>query len=305
MSIVKSFAVGNGDMFYIKHNSDNFTIIDCNLEFESVNERIADLKQASKGKGISRFISTHPDQDHVGGIELLDAEMPIYNFYVVKNKAIKEVETESFKHYCKLRDDRKKAFYIYKDCTRKWLNLQDDVRGVSGINILWPDTQNADFNSALDECNSGNSYNNVSAVVRYQLEGGASVMWVGDLETEFMEKITDQIKLEKTTIVFASHHGRKSGKIPDTWLEKLDPQIVIIGEAPSRHLHYYTGYQTITQNSAGDITMDCVGNKVHFYASNPNYSHDGLTNEGMTAFKHYIGSLTVETEYTLPMKEAA
>ena len=29
MSIVKSFSVGNGDMFYINHGSDNFTIIDC------------------------------------------------------------------------------------------------------------------------------------------------------------------------------------------------------------------------------------------------------------------------------------
>ena len=31
MSIVKSFSVGNGDMFYIKHNSSSFTIIDCCL----------------------------------------------------------------------------------------------------------------------------------------------------------------------------------------------------------------------------------------------------------------------------------
>lgn len=31
MSIIKSFSVGNGDMFYIDHNSENFTIIDCNL----------------------------------------------------------------------------------------------------------------------------------------------------------------------------------------------------------------------------------------------------------------------------------
>ncbi len=29
MSIVKSFSVGDGDMFYIEHNSDSFTIIDC------------------------------------------------------------------------------------------------------------------------------------------------------------------------------------------------------------------------------------------------------------------------------------
>lgn len=28
MSIIKSFSVGDGDMFYIDHNSDNFSIID-------------------------------------------------------------------------------------------------------------------------------------------------------------------------------------------------------------------------------------------------------------------------------------
>ena len=31
MPLVRSFTVGNGDMFYIKHGSDNFTIIDCQL----------------------------------------------------------------------------------------------------------------------------------------------------------------------------------------------------------------------------------------------------------------------------------
>lgn len=29
MSVIKSFSVGEGDMFYIEHNSDNFTVIDC------------------------------------------------------------------------------------------------------------------------------------------------------------------------------------------------------------------------------------------------------------------------------------
>ena len=31
MSTVKSISVGEGDMFYINHNSDNFTTIDCCL----------------------------------------------------------------------------------------------------------------------------------------------------------------------------------------------------------------------------------------------------------------------------------
>ncbi|KVO76925.1 hypothetical protein WJ79_11325 [Burkholderia ubonensis] len=302
MSIVKSFSVGNGDMFYIKHNSDNFTIIDCNLTDENKDAIITELKNASAGKSITRFICTHPDQDHFGGIELLDDEMAIRNFYVVKNLAVKDTETDSFKRYCELRDDADKAFYIYKGCKRKWMNLGDDTRDTSGVSILWPDTNNADFKEALAACEVGESYNNTSAVIRYKLENGASVMWLGDLETGFMEKIEDHIKLEKTTIVFASHHGRDSGKIPDSWLEKLDPQIIVIGEAPSRHLNYYTGYQTITQNSAGDIIMDCVEGKVHFYVSNPTYiGPSKLNDESMTKFSNYIGSLDVEVEYTLDL----
>jgi len=31
MSEIKSFSVGEGDMFYIRHNTDNFTTIDCCL----------------------------------------------------------------------------------------------------------------------------------------------------------------------------------------------------------------------------------------------------------------------------------
>ena len=58
--------------------------------------------------------------------------------------------------------------------------------------------------------------------------------------------------------------------VSDAWLEKLDPQIVVVSEGPSRHLHYYTGYATMTQNMAGDITMHCVGNKVHFMGSSRN-----------------------------------
>ncbi|VIO79221.1 ComEC/Rec2 family competence protein [Bradyrhizobium ivorense] len=299
MTIIKSFAVGNGDTFYIRHASDNFTIIDCDLNDDNADGIIKELKEQSADRGITRFISTHPDDDHFGGIERLDAKMPILNFYVVKNKVIKEEETESFKHYCKLRDDTGKAFYIYKGCSRRWMNQDNDERGSAGISILWPDTSNAHFKEALADGEEGISYNNMSAVIRYAMNGGASFLWLGDLETEFMESITDSIKLEKTTVVFAAHHGRKSGKIPDSWLEKLDPQIIVIGEAPSRHLHYYTGYKKITQNHAGDILFDLQGDKVHIYASNPKYSRDDLDNENQNAFSGYIGSITVETEYTL------
>ncbi|HIF6625520.1 TPA: MBL fold metallo-hydrolase [Serratia marcescens] len=294
MSLIKSFSVGNGDMFYIRHNTDNFTIIDCHINRDNAENIIADIKKQAAGKGISRFISTHPDEDHFGGIELLDAAFKIYNFYVVKNKAIKAEETVSFKKYCELRDGDK-AFYISKNCQRKWMNLSDDQRDSAGLFILWPKTDNPYFTDALNASERGESYNNISAVVRYKLNDGASVMWLGDLETEFMENIADDIELQETTVVFASHHGRDSGKIPNSWLDKIKPKVIIIGEAPSRHLHYYTGYKTITQNRAGDVTMECVGRKVHFYVSCENYPNDKFDNEyaDNVELGRYIGSVNI------------
>lgn len=267
MPVIKSLSVGTGDMFYIVHGTDSFTMIDCNLKADNADEIIAELKQVSRTKSMSRFICTHPDEDHFRGIELLDKALPIQNFYCVKNDAQKSNLTDSFLHYQSLRDGDK-AFYLEKGVRRRWLNASDDTRPGAGVQVLWPNVDNPNYVAALRKCDAGESPNNVSCVLRYALKGGASFMWLGDLETEFMERIFDDIELEKTTVVFASHHGRKSGKIPDSWLEKLDPQIIVIGEAPSRHMHYYTGYKTITQNRAGHITMDCADGYVHFYVTN-------------------------------------
>ena len=128
--------------------------------------------------------------------------------------------------------------------------------------------------------------------MRYSRVNGVRMLWLGDLETAFMESIEDDISLSHVQIVFAPHHGRESGKIPDSWLERLKPKIIVIGEAPSRHLNYYTGYNTLTQNRAGDITFECPdARKVDIYASNPNYEVDYLDDEGRTTYSHYLGTL--------------
>ena len=100
----------------------------------------------------------------------------------------------------------------------------------------------------------------------------------------YVDKV-DEDKLVETAIV--------------SMLEKLDPQIIILGEAPSRHLNYYTGYQTITQNSAGDITMECDADQIHFFVSNPNYEGPELDDRKVDGPDNYLGSLTAETKYTL------
>lgn len=293
MSIVKSLTVGNGDMFYIKHGSDNFSVIDCCLDEKNKERIVNEIKNESKSKNITRFMSTHPDEDHIQGLEYLDSKWSINNFYCVKNEASKEDETESFKKYCKLRDSDK-AFYTYKGCKRKWMNLNssdsDEVkRGSSGINILWPDTDNDDFKAELEKVKNGESPNNISMIIQYKCN--AKFLFMGDIETVFLEKIKEEIDFEEVDIVFAPHHGRESGKIPSDILEIINPKIIVIGEAPSAKLNYYSGYNTITQNSAGDIIFEVIDGLVNIYVSNSNYSVNFLKNKNKTTFDNYIGSL--------------
>ena len=294
MSVVKSFSVGEGDMFYIDHNSDNFTTIDCCYSDDDNKEtNFEEMKQLASQKGITRFISTHPDEDHIKGIEDFSEKVGIVNFYCVDNQAIKEDETDNFKKYCELRDSDK-AYYVYEGCRRKWMNVSSDERGCAGINYLWPTTSDEDFQDALEKVKEGNGYNNISPIFTYSIQNGVEIMWMGDIEHDFLEKVKNKIEWPEIDILFAPHHGRDSGKVPEDVLKKLKPHIVIIGEAPSEYLNYYPGYNTITQNSAGDIVFNCSDGYVDIYIEKESYSYDTdfLENKSKSdcTYGHYLGS---------------
>lgn len=297
MSIVKSHSVGHGDMFYIKHNTDNFTMIDSYLSDANKESIVKELINQASSKGIRRFISTHPDNDHICGLDYIDKKMGIQNFYCVKNEATKVDKTDDFDKYCSLRDSDK-AFYIEKNCTRKWMN-EDGIDSVgvhrynSGISILWPDTSNEFYKEELKQVKKGESPNNISAIIKYSIKDSVTMLWMGDLETDFMENIKGDLNLPKVNILFAPHHGRDSGKVPKELLKKMNPDVVIIGEAPEEHLNNYTGYNTICQNEAEDIIFDCVTGKVHIYTSNKDHTVPFLRNEKKSDYNYYIGTLVL------------
>jgi hypothetical protein len=108
-----------------------------------------------------------------------------------------------------------------------------------------------------------------------------------------MEAVEAELDLPKVDLLFAPHHGRDSGRIPGPLLEEMDPKIIVVGEAPSEHLHYYPGYNTITQNCAGDIVFECEAGAVHVFTSN-DYSADFLTDENRERDGYYYaGTLAV------------
>ena len=112
------------------------------------------------------------------------------------------------------------------------------------------------------------------------------------METHFMESIENVLTLPYVDILFAPHHGRDSGKIPQSLLDEMLPKIIVIGEASATHLNYYDGYNTITQNSAGDITFECIDKLIHIYVSNDSYEVDFLEDYVCDdTYGHYIGTI--------------
>ena len=116
------------------------------------------------------------------------------------------------------------------------------------------------------------------------------------MEHSFLEEIKDEVEWPKVDVLFAPHHGRYSGKVSSDVLKKLNPHIIIIGEAPSEHLNYYNGYNTITQNSAGDIVFECKDDVVNIYISNDSYAYStGFLEDKSkknTSLGYYLGSFT-------------
>ena len=174
------------------------------------------------------------------------------------------------------------------------MNVSSDERGCAGINYLWPITSDEDFQDALEKVKEGTGYNNISPIFTYSIQNGVEIMWMGDIEHDFLEKVKDKIEWPEIDILFAPHHGRDSGKVPEDVLKKLKPHIVIIGEAPSEYLNYYPGYNTITQNSAGDIVFNCSDGYVDIYIEKESYSYDTdfLENKSKSdcTYGHYLGS---------------
>ena len=273
MSIVKSFSfpVGEirGDCFYIKHDSANFTVIDCYLkDGDDANcrkdEMIAEIKRESRGR-ICRFMSTHPDNDHILGIEDLDDEWEITNFYAVANDIPRDKEDPSLEKYLELKQCCN--YELKEGIKRKWLNDSSEDRGGSNIEILWPDINNQKFKEALKATARGESPNDISCVIRYNAPGGGGYLWMGDMETGMQEEFckSSNDKLYPIDVLFHPHHGRDSAKPPAELLDILGPQIVVIGNAPSEHINYGDPDQTITQNTAGDVVFVNEDGFIHVF----------------------------------------
>lgn len=312
MGVLHFLNVLNGDCSIIQHPSGRLTVIDVNNAYHpdddtarlisevkallhydlTVKENFQQKKhpvnpiEYLKSFNISsvfRFILTHPDMDHLGGIKAFFEAFEPGNFWDTDNrKGILNRETgeptdnEDWFFYKALRDgnptNNPKRLTLYSGAVAQYYNRSDDgASGGDGLYILAP---TEDLINAANECSD---YNDASYVILYRTAGGGKILFSGDSHDKTWEHILENYEedVSNVDLLIAPHHGRKSGRSYD-FLDVVSPALTFFGNARSNHLAYSAwtnrSLPYITNNQAGCMVVDADVRPMKVYVTNEKYA---------------------------------
>ncbi len=323
MPIIHFLNVKNGDCSIIKHYSGHITVIDvCNAKPEetlletAVAKALAALEKGPgnfnqknhpvspiahlKEHGITsvfRFIATHPDMDHLDGIEVFFESFSPTNFWDTANTAEKDFETESafseedWEFYKNLRDSNpstapKRLTLHSGDRGQYWNRGADESSNGDGLHILAPTPE------LVADANESDNYNDCSYVILYRT-GKHKIVFGGDSHDKAWEHILDKhgSDVKDIDLLIAPHHGRASNRSYD-FLDVLNPKMTLFGNASSEHLAYdawnYRKLPFITNNQAGSIIINAEAEPMDIYVTHKPFAEsDNPYTFYSEAFKAY------------------
>jgi competence protein ComEC len=308
MGILHYLNVLEGDCSIIQHPSGHYTIIDVNnagldkkaemelLLKKALAERAGVLGNFNQKEypvnpisylqsfgvnSIFRFILTHPDMDHMGGIEDFFSIYCPLNFWDTDNCEEKDFEgtgpynENDWKFYKKLRDNpttnSPKRLTLLAGARGQYYNQNEDgSNGGDGLFVLAP------TNELISDANATSDFNSASYVILYQSEGG-KILFCGDSHDKTWEYILDNHMDDVTNIdlLIAPHHGRASDR-SYKFLDITKPTLTFFGNAASEDLAYDAwknrGLPIVTNNQANCMIVDCNVNPMRLYVTNEKYA---------------------------------
>ncbi len=324
--------VKEGDCSIVEHYSGHKTVIDvCNAKrVEAVDEALmAAMAKSERGisgnfqqkkwpvnpisymrdhgmSSIFRYVQTHPDMDHMDGIEALFDGFSPTNFYDTDNT--KEMPTSNWqgspyresdwKFYKRLRDTNPqtnpKRLTLYSGDRGAYRNQNwEGKSGGDGIQILAPTKELVDAANEAD-----NDYNRCSYVILYRT-GDNRIVFGGDSHDETWDHILKHHEAAVTDIdiLIAPHHGRKSGR-SYKFLDTLTPTLTFFGNARSEHLAYDAwrnrGLSIVTNNQANCMVVDASSKQMTLYVTHEYFARrvNSATYYSDSFRAWYVGPIT-------------
>ncbi len=323
--------VGDGDCIWIRHANGANTVIDVCLakadKLVKAQDAATEIFSTSKPNSVRgnynqaanpenpiqylqkfgvdsvfRFILSHPDMDHMDGMQDFFEAFHPTNFWDTKNSKPKpefgeqcRYSEEDWDFYQAIRGSKKNptCLYLYDGSKGKYYNENEDgTSGGNGLQILSP------TGSLVTGANKCGDYNDCSYVILYKT-GKFKILFCGDAGNNTFEHLitNHRIDISNIDLLIAPHHGRK-GTINFSFLDVMQPKLTFFGNASSDHLAYEEWsnrkLEKITNNQTGSIIAVFEGDNMKVYARNETFAKSYNT----TSFKEdsldawYLGRIS-------------
>ena len=244
--------VGQGESIYIELPDGSDILIDAgksNYGSTVVNY----LKGQEKNIDIEYLIATHPDADHVGGMQEVFKELNIKNFIYPTDAPH---DTKTWQNVLSLADS--------EGCT-----IKDSTPGTTfniggaTMKFIQPSVDYSD--------------NNDDSVVTYLEYKDVNFMFTGDIEADAEKDMVAQNLVTDVDFMSVPHHGSK-GSSTEAFLEKAKPEHAIVsvgannsyGHPTADALNRYNaiGSKVYRTDQLGDIVIKTDGNTATINGNN-------------------------------------
>ncbi len=305
MATIHFLNVKEGDCSVIQHNSGHVTVIDvCNATpgaplAEALMAQLATAERGAAGnfrqkmypvnpvsylrdlgvESIFRYVQTHPDMDHMDGIEALFNAFRPLNLWDTDNtkemsktswqgSPYRETDWDFYRHLRDSRPDQDpRRLALLSGARGQFYNVgADGSAGGDGLYILAPTRELVDAANQADR-----EYHRSSYVLLYRT-GANRIVFGGDSHDETWDQILDDHLAGVTNVdlLIAPHHGRDSGRSYE-FLEVLRPKLTFFGNARAEHLAYDAwrsrGLPIVTNNQANCMVVDASAQPMTLYVT--------------------------------------
>lgn len=255
--------VGKGNCVVAAFPSGRLAIIDIDnsrVEYDNpLQDPVEFLDENYPNRSIFRFVLTHPDMDHMSGLDELFRSRTITNFWDTNNnKTVDKTKMHlggysraDWERYQQIRNSEQdpKVLHLYQgdDPDKYW--REDNIR------ILGPSRE------MVAHANETEEYNHCSYVLMVEHEG-IRILLGGDATPESWRDILDnhEVGALAAHIFLAPHHG-SSDNIEKDVFKEIDPEYVVISDHYGHSYDYYfynklASKQVYSTKHFGNITVE-------------------------------------------------
>ncbi|MDR1774083.1 MAG: MBL fold metallo-hydrolase [Clostridioides sp.] len=208
--VIDIIDVGQGDSILIQTPNNKNILVDGGDE--NSDRTVESYLRKKHIRTIDKIIVSHPDSDHIGGIDNVIEDFNVKSVYMSrqsKEYIQKENATtdSSYSNLIKACNNKKIKINFLKKGDK--LKIEDELN----IQILSP-------TAISDEPN-------LNSIVFYMNYKDKKFLFTGDAEKENEEEILNTYKLEDIDFLKVGHHGSKTSS-SEEFIEKLTPDISVI-----------------------------------------------------------------------------